>query len=771
MRCIENIKLSARTRLFNLITAILLFNQISFCQYWHPPVKAVNPNRIQGLQKALDKSKPDSMRVNILLDLSSAMYCKPRRTNIDIDSSIFFADSAYRLSSYLGYDKGFNNSLLHLVRSHGILAKFDEVRSLVAKATNEISRTDLLLLLSFWHAYHQIGGPEYDEATKYTGQARLLAKKNNLPEKEIMADLFLAWMCPTEITPNKEEKLLAVLEQYKAIGYPFLHYVYYELTQVHSWHGRSDSALYYIQESLKSIEATNDSAAAPDIYLDAAWMNYNADEYETALQFASKALEAYKLQPGLLPFTDFLLIPTKALRRLNRYEEALTFIRNAQKDYPPRNTDEEIIYLDAIANIYRDMKQYQTAEKYYLKMEDIARTINRNDPLLYKEIAQLYIESRQYDKARHYLSKIDEKDRMDLPQGAWRHLEYMRYLADSATGNYLSALKHHNQIIQYDEIQLREAREKEVKKLSIQYETEKKANEIALLQQTARLQETKLDQAQQLRNFTIAGIGMLSVITILLYRQYRLKQKNIKEISTANAVIEQKNKDITEQNETLEQLVEEKEWLLKEVHHRVKNNLHTVICLLESQAAYLKDEALAAIKDSQHRIYAMSVIHQKLYQSDAREIEINPYIQQLIAHMEDSFGISDRIRFSLDIDNITLNVTQAIPVALIINEAVTNSIKYAFPDNRKAEISITLHELQDHVIRMELADNGIGIDPAVLRREESGSIGMELIKGLSKEIHAQLQIRRDNGTKIEVIFEQSILSRSESSTHKDMRVA
>lgn len=214
-----------------------------------------------------------------------------------------------------------------------------------------------------------------------------------------------------------------------------------------------------------------------------------------------------------------------------------------------------------------------------------------------------------------------------------------------------------------------------------------------MLQQAAGLQATRLSQARQLRIFTVGGIVMLLIIMALLYRQYRQKQKNIQEITEANAVIEQKKL-------MLEQLVTEKEWLLKEVHHRVKNNLHTEICLLESQAAYLKDEALAAIKDSQHRIYAMSVIHQKLYQTDAKEIEMDHYIHQLAGHLQESFGSSDRVHFVLDIEHITLNVTQAIPVALIINEVVTNSLKYAFPGDRKGEISILMHA-DGKIIRLE----------------------------------------------------------------------
>ncbi len=166
----------------------------------------------------------------------------------------------------------------------------------------------------------------------------------------------------------------------------------------------------------------------------------------------------------------------------------------------------------------------------------------------------------------------------------------------------------------------------------------------------------------------------------LLYKQYRQKQKSAALIAETNKVISQKNQAITQKNEALEQLVTEKEWLLKEVHHRVKNNLHTVICLLESQAAYLESDARQANEVSQQRIYTMSLIHQKIYQSeDIKSIDMSVYLPEFIQYLDDSFGNNLRIHFEVDIDPVQLDISQAVPVALIINEAVTNSIKYAFP--------------------------------------------------------------------------------------------
>ena len=139
----------------------------------------------------------------------------------------------------------------------------------------------------------------------------------------------------------------------------------------------------------------------------------------------------------------------------------------------------------------------------------------------------------------------------------------------------------------------------------------------------------------------------------------------------------------------------EKEWLLKEIHHRVKNNLQIVISLLNTQSAYVDNEdALLAIQNSQHRMHAMSLIHQKLYQSDnLANIDMSWYIYELISYMRECFDTDNKINFVLDTEKVYLDVAQAVPLGLIINEAISNAIKYAFPADRKGAVKIVLKNI------------------------------------------------------------------------------
>jgi two-component system, sensor histidine kinase PdtaS len=253
------------------------------------------------------------------------------------------------------------------------------------------------------------------------------------------------------------------------------------------------------------------------------------------------------------------------------------------------------------------------------------------------------------------------------------------YRIDSLEGNYKSALQTHIQYKLYYDSATSMDQRKKLDELSVKYAAEKKDQDIKFLKQREIAQHAELKQNKWTRDILIAGAGLLLIIVGLLFSQFMLKRRTNKEISKKNLV--------------LEHLVKEKGWLLKEVHHRVKNNLHTVICLLESQAAYVENDALKAIENSRHRMYAMSLIHQKLYQSeDVKTIDMSLYLPEFIRYLEESFDSHHHVTFRLNIEPLKLGVSQAIPIALIINEAVTNAIKYAFPSKNKGIIEITMHK-------------------------------------------------------------------------------
>jgi PAS domain S-box-containing protein len=198
----------------------------------------------------------------------------------------------------------------------------------------------------------------------------------------------------------------------------------------------------------------------------------------------------------------------------------------------------------------------------------------------------------------------------------------------------------------------------------------------------------------------------------------------------------------------------EKEVLLKEVHHRVKNNLQIISSLLELQSDYLRDEqSRIFIRESQNRIRSMALIHEKLYQSESLAfVDFRDYIEDLANYL---FSVSvtdpDLICLNVDVGEVLLSVDEAIPCGLIINELISNSLKHAFPDDRGGEITVKCRIGEDGRITLMVADNGIGVPPG-LDVENTETLGLQLVTMLVKQLRGRIELSGDHGTLWEIAF-------------------
>ncbi len=208
--------------------------------------------------------------------------------------------------------------------------------------------------------------------------------------------------------------------------------------------------------------------------------------------------------------------------------------------------------------------------------------------------------------------------------------------------------------------------------------------------------------------------------------------------------------------------LEEKGLLLQEIHHRVKNNLQIISSLLSLQSKYVKDkEDLELFKESQSRVRSMAFIHEQLYQSsDFTNIDFGVYVENLINYLSYSYSIDPSyINFNLDIDDVSLDINTAIPCGLIINELVTNSLKYAFPANyckspnttNLNEICIYLHSYKKNKFILIISDNGVGL-PENINYKNNGTLGLLLVNSLVDQLDGTIELDRTNGTKFKLIF-------------------
>ncbi|WP_181016186.1 sensor histidine kinase [Pseudanabaena sp. BC1403] len=210
--------------------------------------------------------------------------------------------------------------------------------------------------------------------------------------------------------------------------------------------------------------------------------------------------------------------------------------------------------------------------------------------------------------------------------------------------------------------------------------------------------------------------------------------------------------DITKLKEvesSLQSSLADKEVLLREVHHRVKNNLSVVDSLLSMQARYINDaEALRAISDSQRRIHTMSLIHEQLYQShDVDKVDFCEYLQRLVGNLYSSTSFNtSQVELKLDIKPTQLNIDTAISIGLIVNEILTNAFKYAFPNNNTGLIEVILYKsLDDDNLHLIIRDNGVGI-PENIDFKATASLGLRLVRIMTQQLRASLDLSCSSGT-------------------------
>ncbi|TNE99107.1 MAG: PAS domain S-box protein, partial [Bacteroidetes bacterium] len=223
----------------------------------------------------------------------------------------------------------------------------------------------------------------------------------------------------------------------------------------------------------------------------------------------------------------------------------------------------------------------------------------------------------------------------------------------------------------------------------------------------------------------------------------------VSEISLVAHDISEKKKSSIE----IEQSLKEKEVLLKEIHHRVKNNLQIISSILNLQSSFVSDEnTLGILLESRNRIRSMAIIHETLYKSEVfSSLNFGNYIEDLCNNLISSYQITGRIRLESDIHQVNMILDQAIPCGLLINEIITNSLKYAWPEHNDGIISVRL-EQKGKTVELEVSDNGIGL-PDQFEQMNTETLGLQLIATLTEQLDGQLDVNTENGTKYLLKFE------------------
>ncbi|MBO9153834.1 sensor histidine kinase [Chitinophaga sp. GCM10012297] len=572
----------------------------------------------------------------------------------------------------------------------------------------------------------------------YADYRQLGLKENAI---EVMSDIVTAYFV-TDWRKAKV-KLDEVLALEKAAGYRHVMDTYYVMSYMKNIAGDFMGGIGYTDSCMANIAGTGDSL----IYSLACHRMGDTyrffDENERALTYYEKGMLRRHVEPQLFWYKNFL---SWSYVIGNRYTPEVTIatVKNIAAKYPPQSEHDKLQLNITLGFLNEQLGYNDEAEKYFGHVADGIKNFpaehSHSDLAWYNlQAGRFYFERKQYAKARRFVEKSLQyslnKEYTFVLRSSYDYLSQL----DSIDGNYSGALANYKLYkLYYDSAQNMNQRFK-MEELDIRYETAKKDQDIMLLKHDGLMRESALQRAEQTRNIILAGFALLAVIAGLLYNQYRVKKKNAR-------IIEQKNV-------ALEQLVDEKQWLLKEVHHRVKNSLQTIVSLLELQTDYLSNDPLAAIQSSQNRIFATSLLHQKLYQADnMSSVNMSVYLPELVYYLEEAFQTRGQIHFQTEAQPVELDISQAVPIGIIINEVVTNAIKHAFPGKTGHNtISVSLSMAGKDTAMLEITDNGRGLPPAAGIKEEG--LGMKLVRGLTEDIDGTVRIvSGGEGTVATILF-------------------
>ncbi|MCR8560337.1 hypothetical protein KXD93_21975 [Mucilaginibacter sp. BJC16-A38] len=752
-------------RYWFLLTFLFVITNIAFSQDG-----SLNTPKV--LLAKIAKTPQDTNRVKLLIRLGSYYVLKPGYFKTDKDSALACFDEAHDLSVAIHSKKWENET--YLQKGYCYLQLDDEVRGseyfmkVIDFYRKENSKLDEARVWEKF-GYGVSRKPALLEKKIYCyQQARRLFRElhNGLNEIEDFKNIADAHMVEGRYD-LAERELLQVISQYKVANYKNLHYTYDLLASLNRMKGDLHQELFYKMEVVSSMESTRDFSHATYFYYNLATTYYDLGLYEKSIAYYYKALPFSIKEKNYNRFYELLRDIVQALILQNKPKQALQFLKVKTIAVPPANLKQKEWMDAAFGSCYKELKMYTKAEIYYLDMIRLAEVDYKNQGFEdyyhnYSIVGNFFVATGQYKKADYYLSKLLNASPLLIRPSVMSQIQLLQFKVDSALGRWVSAIKHfelHKKLNDslfnatnkklIDEVQLRYASEKKDEDIQLQ------AKNIQLLTKQSQLEQNQVDRTRAIKNVILGAFVMSMLLLVLIINRYRLKQRSI-------VMLEEKQTEITRKNVSLQQLAMDNEWLVKEVHHRVKNNLHIIISLLQSQSAFLKDQvALDAVLDSQHRIHAISLIHQKLYKAElGTTIYMPEYIGELTEYLRQSFGVGQKVVFSQRVEPLYLDIAIAVPLGLILNEVITNSIKYAFYPGQDGKITITLTCPDNHIARLVIADDGRGL-PSGFVIEQSNSFGMTLVRGLvENDLGGSYQIVNDFGTAFLIDFEINPLASS-----------
>jgi two-component sensor histidine kinase/Tfp pilus assembly protein PilF len=543
-----------------------------------------------------------------------------------------------------------------------------------------------------------------------------------------------------------------------------------------------DSALHYYHKALEIQKKIKHTAGVAGSYNNIAFVYKLLGKYELSVDYYLKALSENEKSNNIKSQTTILNNIGNVFADQNQFSEALRYYGMSAELAKKHNLEEN--YAQVCNNegeIYFKQKKLDLAEQKFKEAYIIKKKYSKPRMLgsAFGNLAKVFYAKEQFDSSLFYARKSLEayniaKD-ANGSNAAKVHitlcLSHLNTEKQEIEKQYWEIIKNayqnqdkNNLIIACKDLSDHYAKQKKmdsayfyllhhvvhkdsshnmhitqkINELLTKYETTQKQRRIDSLTHQNNLSQYQKKQTQLKANIALIGFVSFLALTIVFMYLYYIKNRH--------------NQEIREKNTIIEQSLHHRELLIKEVHHRVKNNLQIISSLLNLQVHLAKDNVEELVKNSQDRIYAMSIIHEKLYQSENLEaIDFKEYIEKLMTYFQQSYELDKRhISLQTNITPLFLDIDTLIPCGLIINELITNSIKYAFEPQQKGVIQIWT-ELKEKQCTLYIKDDGKGL-PKDFNPNQGKSLGSRLIKGFAQQLKAQLEYHSDNGTMVSLTF-------------------
>lgn len=593
-----------------------------------------------------------------------------------------------------------------------------------------LSRASVCLVIVFFTLLIRASAQEEpEELVRLKGM--LDTCRTDLVEVQLLNDI--AWEYYFSNFDSSEHYVNLALNLSDKINSPYWKAVSLEMKAIlKDLSGQTEEALNLYLEVIPLRESLG-GVGLESTYNNMAVIFRNQENYEKALKYFRTSYEIELAAGNLSGIAGSLNNMALCELKLGKVDSVPKYLYRAI-EYS-KDAEEDFVLTSAYLNLadyYLQASQNDSARQYYSKSLEISRALNDLGSVAVALFGLAEISSqqgayssafRQLDSAAYYSSIINNQEYNKRVFGFRSELY-------AALGDYRKA---------YEQLRLFDAAKDSVAKrelveitngLEARYESERKERQIAELELSSTAQALRAETSRSQRNL------LLSLAIILLLgmgfglQRFLIQRKNARLLA--------------EKNDQVERALRDRETLLREIHHRVKNNLQVVSSLLSIQGREIKDgKALEAVNESRNRVRSMALIHQFLYgEKHLNSIDMPEYVDQLCKHLFETYRVDhDAVELQVEVCNIMLDVDTAIPVGLIINELITNSLKYAFPNGRSGVLRVSLRE-EGGKLELTVADNGVGVSGV---EAQSSSFGMRLLRAFQQKLDADFDIRSEGG--------------------------